>query len=80
MKNTPNRIPVITSLPSGWIRTMHIKSMSPLAKLGIWLGMTCCLAAVAQLAAWAIRLDFNVLHSSGLLLAMALASLYAAFV
>ena len=55
---------------------MHIKSLSPLAKLGIWLGLTCALTTVIQLAAWLVRADFDVIHNSGIVLAMALASLF----
>lgn len=55
---------------------MHIKSLSPLAKLGIWIGLTCALTGVIQLAAWLVGSDFDVIHNSGIVLAMALASLF----
>ena len=55
---------------------MNVKSLSPLSKLGIWLCLTCCLVLAIQLGAWAVGSDFNAVQSSGVVLAMALASLF----
>ena len=56
-----------------------IKSMSPLAKLGVWLGLTAALATAIQAVAWMVGSDLNVMRNSGIVLAMALAPLLTSF-